>query len=316
MATLWSSDGSSLAGWTVSGATVDATLGDPAPSFKATGGQYAYIAPVAGLVGKSILARVRVIPGGTPLCNLFFGCNASGGGQMLRLDTRGVTDFSGIATTTSWTAWGGAAATDVIVPTGSWVSVRIDIKAGPVADWYLDGVIKQSNVSIAVSGDYIAVHGDAGGVTGGNFDNLQILTPATVQGVVKIGDPPAPAARKVVLVRTSDLIVVGSAFSDAVTGEYSVEVSPDPGGALMGLAYPDYGETRAVSAAYAIGDRTFPAVPTGHWYECESAGTTGTTEPVWPTDGGTVTDGTVVWRDKGQMEEPIARGPYVVPLDA
>ena len=171
--TIWSSDGSSLTGWTVSGATVDATLGDPAPSFKATGGQYAYLAPVAGLVGKSILARVQVIPGTTNLCNLFFGCNASGAGRMLRLEAR-AGQHSGIVTTTSWTAWGLPAGTGVVVPSGSWMSIRIDIKSGPVADWYLDGVLKESNVSIAVNGDYIAISGDAGGVTGGNFDNLEI----------------------------------------------------------------------------------------------------------------------------------------------
>jgi hypothetical protein len=170
-APVWVSDGSSLTGWTVNGATVDATLGDPAPSFKATSGQYAYIAPVVGLIGKSITARVRVIPG-TALCDLFFGCNASGAGRMLRLDAR-AGNHSGIATTTSWTAWGIPDATGVVVPSGSWMSIRIDIKAGPVADWYLDGVLKQSNVSIAVNGDYIGIVGDGG--NGGNFDNLQIL---------------------------------------------------------------------------------------------------------------------------------------------
>ena len=173
-APVWVSDGSSLTGWTVSGATVDATLGDPAPSFKATGGKYAYIAPVVGLIGKSITARVRVIPGTVALCDLFFGCNASGAGRMLRLEARSGNP-SGIATTTSWTAWGTPAATGVVVPAGQWLSIRIDIKAGPVADWYLDGVLKQSNVSIAVNGDYIAISGDGGTVTGGNFDNLQIL---------------------------------------------------------------------------------------------------------------------------------------------
>ena len=170
----WASDGSSLSGWTVTGATVDATLGDPAPSYKATGGQYAYIAPISGLVGKSIQVRVRVIPGTNRLCNLFFGCNASGAGRMLRLEAR-AGQHSGIVTTTAWTAWGLPAATGVVVPSGSWLSIRIDIKTGPVADWYLDDVLKQSNVSIAVNGDYIAVHGDGGGVTGGNFDNLQIF---------------------------------------------------------------------------------------------------------------------------------------------
>ena len=171
---LWSSDGSSLTGWTVNGATVDATLGDPAPSLKAANGQYAYIAPVAGLIGKTITARIRVIPGGTPLCSLWFGCNASGAGYRLRLEARAGSS-SWIAATNSWTSWVDPGATGIVVPAGQWLSVRIDIKSGPVADWYLDGALKQSNVAIAVNGDYIAVHGYNSAVTGGNFDNLQIF---------------------------------------------------------------------------------------------------------------------------------------------
>lgn len=173
-APVWVSDGSSLAGWTVTGATVDATLGDPAPSYKATGGQYAHIAPVAGLVGKTILVRVRVIPGGTALCSLWFGCNSSGAGPALRFEAR-AGFHSGIETNTSWTAFGTPAATGIVVPAGSWLSARIDIKTGPVVDWYLDNVLKQVNVPITINGDHIAVHGYSAGVTGGNFDNLQIL---------------------------------------------------------------------------------------------------------------------------------------------
>ena len=172
---IWTSDGSSLTGWTVTGATVDGTLGDPAPSLKAANGQYAYIAPVSGLIGKSILARIRIASGSPALCNLFFGCNASGAGRMLRLDTRGGGDSCGIATTSSWTSFSGPGATGIVVSADTWYSIRIDIKPGPVADWSLDGALKQVNVPIAVSGDYIAVHGNVGGGTSGNFDNLQIL---------------------------------------------------------------------------------------------------------------------------------------------
>lgn len=42
-----------------------------------------------------------------------------------------------------------------------------------------------------------------------------------------------------------------------------------------------------------------PTVSNGHFYKCTDDGTTGSTEPIWPTNGGTVTDGTVVWTDQG-----------------
>lgn len=42
-----------------------------------------------------------------------------------------------------------------------------------------------------------------------------------------------------------------------------------------------------------------PTVPNNHYYKCTTAGTSGGTEPIWPTTGGTVTDGTAVWTDMG-----------------
>lgn len=53
----------------------------------------------------------------------------------------------------------------------------------------------------------------------------------------------------------------------------------------------------------------------GHWY-LGSFGTTGATEPVWPTDGGTVTDGSVVWRDMGLRGIEYSAGDIVQPTAA
>lgn len=48
--------------------------------------------------------------------------------------------------------------------------------------------------------------------------------------------------------------------------------------------------------AYALGAYVKPTTPNGYRYECTTAGTSGTSEPTWPTTiGATVTDGTVVW---------------------
>jgi len=50
------------------------------------------------------------------------------------------------------------------------------------------------------------------------------------------------------------------------------------------------------SSAVALGDAARPVTRNGYAYECTTAGTTGASEPTWPTTpGNTVADGTVVW---------------------
>lgn len=50
------------------------------------------------------------------------------------------------------------------------------------------------------------------------------------------------------------------------------------------------------STAYSLTDVARPTTRNGYAYEVTTAGTTGSTEPTWPTTvGNTVTDGTVVW---------------------
>ena len=52
--------------------------------------------------------------------------------------------------------------------------------------------------------------------------------------------------------------------------------------------------TSAMSAI--LEDAVRPTARNGYVYECTTAGTAGTTEPVWPTTAAeTVTDGTIVW---------------------
>lgn len=53
------------------------------------------------------------------------------------------------------------------------------------------------------------------------------------------------------------------------------------------------------STAYSLGDVARPGTANSHLYQCTTAGTSGSTQPAWPTSGGTVTDGTAVWTDRG-----------------
>jgi hypothetical protein len=51
--------------------------------------------------------------------------------------------------------------------------------------------------------------------------------------------------------------------------------------------------------AITLGEIVVPTTANGHYYQCTTAGTTAASEPTWPEDGTTVTDGTAVWTDMG-----------------
>jgi|GEM_PF-4593451 len=163
------SDGSSLDGWVNNGAIVDSAVGCPAPSLKASGGKYAY--KNVGLDPNRVLEfDGYIIPGTTPLCNLYFLVDSSGAGQMFRLEGRSAYS-SGFASTTSWTSWSAPSGYGA-VSIGVFHKVKIVIKATTAYGYIDDAFLGQ--YTFANNGGYIAIHGDAGIVTGGEYDNIRV----------------------------------------------------------------------------------------------------------------------------------------------
>lgn len=60
----------------------------------------------------------------------------------------------------------------------------------------------------------------------------------------------------------------------------------------------------AATTAYALNDEVRTVAANGHKYRATVAGTSGASEPTWPTtSGGTVVDGGVTWTEIGPMSE-------------
>jgi hypothetical protein len=96
-----------------------------------------------------------------------------------------------------------------------------------------------------------------------------------------------------------------------VYGLNTLSINPSTGDPILGSGQPfldPYGQLPlgwnwVASTAIIVnnyGQPSLAAFPAGngHLYQCIQAGTTGTTEPTFPlTEGGTVTDGTVIWKE-------------------
>lgn len=81
------------------------------------------------------------------------------------------------------------------------------------------------------------------------------------------------------------------------TASRQLEANSNPGVDDITLTPTDTLDDWAATTAYILGNRVEPTTPNTYVYECTTAGTSGGSEPTWPTAaiGDTVVDGTVVW---------------------
>jgi len=83
-----------------------------------------------------------------------------------------------------------------------------------------------------------------------------------------------------------------------IDNEYRGQSNTFPATRYVGLIVASAGQSPR-STAVTSGQYTVPAALNGRLYKCTTAGTTGSTEPTWPTTAaGTVTDGTAVWTEQ------------------
>lgn len=84
-----------------------------------------------------------------------------------------------------------------------------------------------------------------------------------------------------------------------------LEANSNPGVDNITLTPTDTLPEWVTATAYALDDQVEPTVDNTYVYRCTTAGTSGGTEPTWPTVvGSTVTDGTVVWTCYAKNHQP------------
>jgi hypothetical protein len=95
---------------------------------------------------------------------------------------------------------------------------------------------------------------------------------------------------------TTDSVTQFYAAANLAGGQSSIIVQAyDSDGAVITSS-----GTWAATTVYALKARVQPTVKNGFWYRVTTNGTTGGSEPVWPTTiGSTVVDGTVTWTCEG-----------------
>lgn len=93
-------------------------------------------------------------------------------------------------------------------------------------------------------------------------------------------------------------------FGSPLTGR-QLDATSNPGVDPITLTPTDILPEWVASTAYALGDNAEPTAGNGYRYEATVAGTTGASEPTWPTTvGSSVADGGVTWVCVSESHQP------------
>lgn len=84
-----------------------------------------------------------------------------------------------------------------------------------------------------------------------------------------------------------------------------LEAASTPGVDPITLTPTDTLLNWVTATVYSVGDTREPSTPNGNVYRVTTSGTSGGTEPIWPTTGigSTITDGSVIWTLLGPRHE-------------
>lgn len=130
-----------------------------------------------------------------------------------------------------------------------------------------------------------------------------------VNGVATVDE--APASRIVRAYAKGSGELLGETISDPADGSYSLTFPEPAGGSIMVTAHDDWGAPWTPGTAKAQDEQVIPNTANGHYYRAQGAGTTGASEPAWPTDGGTVNDNDITWVDEGTIRAAVVEYPFV-----
>jgi hypothetical protein len=242
-------DGSSLTGWTLSsssGVVVDSFLGNPAPSIRVTGGNYAAINVTDAAIGRTeVRFDVRIDSSGAGLTNFAFFCDAGGAGTLVTFEARS-TFPSGLETLTNWSTWSQVYAPFVDAhknwSVATWYTFVMRTRmVGNQAQVQISQVIGEDEVlcldwaNFVPKGNWFALHNPAAGVADANWDNIHFDNLGVpVAGVAKLSS--GAAATKVVFLDASTYFLQGQVTPGA-DGSYSLQINT---GAYLVIAYgPD-----------------------------------------------------------------------------